>query len=95
MQAMHHPMHGEFKMPAWPVRVDGAPPKVKPSPLLGQHTAEVLRSWLGIERRRRSRRCTAKASSECVIASAAKQSRADCCLPGLLRCFAPRNDKIN
>ena len=35
-------------MPAWPVRFDGAPPKVKPSPLLGQHNAEVLGGWLGM-----------------------------------------------
>ena len=48
MQVMEHP-NGPFKMPAWPVRVDGKPPRVKPSPVLGQHTAEVLTTWLGIE----------------------------------------------
>jgi crotonobetainyl-CoA:carnitine CoA-transferase CaiB-like acyl-CoA transferase len=35
-------------MPAWPVRFDGAPPRVKPSPLLGANTSEVLSSWLGM-----------------------------------------------
>jgi crotonobetainyl-CoA:carnitine CoA-transferase CaiB-like acyl-CoA transferase len=35
-------------MPAWPVRFDGSPAKVKPSPLLGQHSAEVLGAWLGM-----------------------------------------------
>jgi crotonobetainyl-CoA:carnitine CoA-transferase CaiB-like acyl-CoA transferase len=35
-------------MPAWPVRVDGRPPRVKPSPLLGQHGADVLHAWLGV-----------------------------------------------
>jgi crotonobetainyl-CoA:carnitine CoA-transferase CaiB-like acyl-CoA transferase len=40
---------GPFKMPAWPVRVDGKPPRVKPSPLLGEHTAGVLKDWLGID----------------------------------------------
>jgi crotonobetainyl-CoA:carnitine CoA-transferase CaiB-like acyl-CoA transferase len=35
-------------MPAWPVRFDGRPAKVKPSPLLGQHSAEVLSGWLGM-----------------------------------------------
>ena len=48
MQVMEHPS-GPFKMPAWPVRVDGTPPRISPSPLLGQHTAEVLNTWLGIE----------------------------------------------
>jgi formyl-CoA transferase len=48
MQNVEHPTTGKYKMPAWPVRFDGAPPKVKPSPLLGQHNAEVLGEWLGI-----------------------------------------------
>ena len=47
MQVMEHPS-GPFKMPTWPVRVDGRPPRVKPSPLLGQHGAEVLTAWLGL-----------------------------------------------
>ena len=47
LQVMQHP-NGPFKMPAWPVRVDGKPPRLKPSPLLGQHNAEVLGDWLGI-----------------------------------------------
>jgi formyl-CoA transferase len=46
MQTMEHP-NGPFKMPAWPVRVDGKPPRITPSPLLGQHSADVLRDWLG------------------------------------------------
>jgi len=48
MQTMQHPTHGGFKMPAWPVRVNGKPPKVKASPILGQHTADVLTEWLGM-----------------------------------------------
>ena len=48
MQTIKHPTTGEVKMPAWPVRFDGAPPKVKPSPLLGEHNVEVLGGWLGI-----------------------------------------------
>ena len=47
MQVMEH-SSGPFKMPAWPVRVDGRPPRVKPSPLLGEHGAEVLNGWLGV-----------------------------------------------
>ena len=48
MQTMQHPRHGGFKMPAWPVRVNGKPPKVEASPMLGQHTADVLTEWLGL-----------------------------------------------
>jgi len=48
MQTVQHPTHGAFKMPTWPVRVDGKPPALVPSPDLGQHTAEVLNGWLGI-----------------------------------------------
>src|SRR5437899_2288141 len=47
MQVMEHP-NGPFKMPTWPVRVDGKPPRLTPSPLLGQHNAEVLNAWLGM-----------------------------------------------
>ena len=48
MQTIEHPTTGKVKMPAWPVRFDGTPPRVKPSPLLGQHNADVLGSWLGM-----------------------------------------------
>src|SRR5689334_6240105 len=48
MQVVQHPTSGPVKMPAWPVRFDGIPPRVKPSPLLGQHNAEVLGGWAGI-----------------------------------------------
>ena len=48
MQVMHHQVHGDFKMPAWPVRVNGKPSRVVPSPVLGEHTAEVLQAWLGL-----------------------------------------------
>ena len=48
MQTIDHPTTGKVKMPAWPVRFDGEPPKVKPSPVLGQHVDDVLSSWLGM-----------------------------------------------
>src|SRR5439155_5462669 len=48
MQTIEHPTTGKVKMPAWPVRFDGSPAKVKPSPLHGQHNAEVLSGWLGM-----------------------------------------------
>ena len=42
--------HGDWQMtmPTWPVRFDGAPPPIKPAPLLGAHTAEVFDEWLGL-----------------------------------------------
>jgi crotonobetainyl-CoA:carnitine CoA-transferase CaiB-like acyl-CoA transferase len=43
--------HGErtMSMPTWPVRFDGVPAKVKSAPALGEHTAEVLHDWLGLD----------------------------------------------
>ena len=40
---------GEVKVVAWPVRFDGTPPAVKPSPLLGEHVDDVLGAWLGMD----------------------------------------------
>jgi len=51
MQVMDHPELPGYGMPAWPVRHNGAPPTVEPSPLLGEHTTEVLGSWLGLDKR--------------------------------------------
>jgi crotonobetainyl-CoA:carnitine CoA-transferase CaiB-like acyl-CoA transferase len=47
MQTIQHP-RGPMKMPTFPVRFDGAPPRVTPAPLLGEHTAAVLGEWLGM-----------------------------------------------
>ena len=49
MQTMIHPTHRPFKMPSWPVRVDGKPSRIKSSPVLGEHLQEVLSSWLGLD----------------------------------------------
>jgi formyl-CoA transferase len=48
LQKMDHPVVKGYAIPTWPVRHDGAPPAVEPSPLLGEHSAEVLESWLGL-----------------------------------------------
>ena len=48
IQKIQHPTNGEFKMATWPVRFNGKPVPVKPAPLLGQHSDEVLQDWLGI-----------------------------------------------
>jgi crotonobetainyl-CoA:carnitine CoA-transferase CaiB-like acyl-CoA transferase len=50
IQTQHHPS-GDFRMPTFPVRFDGKPPAITPSPLLGQHTNEVFQSWLGLGER--------------------------------------------
>jgi formyl-CoA transferase len=47
LQVVRHPS-GPYKMPAWPVRFDGLPPKLAPAPLLGQHNAEVFGEWVGM-----------------------------------------------
>jgi 2-methylfumaryl-CoA isomerase len=41
-------VHKPFKMPGWPVRVDGKPARIKHSPVLGANTVEVLGEWLGL-----------------------------------------------
>ncbi|MBT5108199.1 MAG: formyl-CoA transferase [Rhodospirillaceae bacterium] len=48
MQTMVHPVHRPFKMPAWPVRVDGKATRLKSSPMLGEHTDQVVSDWLGL-----------------------------------------------
>jgi crotonobetainyl-CoA:carnitine CoA-transferase CaiB-like acyl-CoA transferase len=49
MQTMRHPVHKPFKMPAWPVRIDGGISRVTSSPVLGEHNATVLGDWLGLD----------------------------------------------
>ena len=48
MQTVQQPGSGPIKMPGWPVRKDGEVRTLVPAPLLGQHSAEVLKEWLGI-----------------------------------------------
>jgi crotonobetainyl-CoA:carnitine CoA-transferase CaiB-like acyl-CoA transferase len=48
MQVMEHKSHPGFKMPSWPVRINGKPPRVRASPALGEHTVDVLSRWLGL-----------------------------------------------
>ena len=48
IQTIQHPTNGPFRMAGWPVRFNGKPPVVKPAPLLGQHSAEALKDWLGM-----------------------------------------------
>jgi formyl-CoA transferase len=48
VQTLHHPELGAYKVPAWPVRINGKPITVTTPPGLGQHGAEVLGKWLGV-----------------------------------------------
>jgi crotonobetainyl-CoA:carnitine CoA-transferase CaiB-like acyl-CoA transferase len=46
---VEHPMAGTIRMAGIPVKFSATPASVRlPPPLLGQHTDEVLSSWLGI-----------------------------------------------
>jgi crotonobetainyl-CoA:carnitine CoA-transferase CaiB-like acyl-CoA transferase len=51
LQVMDHPVVKDYRMPAWPVRHDGTPPAVAASPLLGEHSREVLQNWLNLSER--------------------------------------------
>jgi len=42
-----HPTRGKYLTVGNPVKLSASPPVVKPSPLLGEHTEEILRDFLG------------------------------------------------
>lgn len=48
IQKIKHPHNEAFRMAGWPVRFNGKTAPVIPAPLLGQHSAEVLKDWLGM-----------------------------------------------
>ncbi|MFQ5933126.1 MAG: CoA transferase, partial [Dehalococcoidia bacterium] len=43
-----HPQRGRFSLPGSPIKLAHSPTKLTTSPLLGQHTEEVLDELLGI-----------------------------------------------
>jgi formyl-CoA transferase len=57
---MKHPAYEEFKMAGWPVRFNGKPPVVQRAPLLGEHSAEVLKDWLGMTEQQTDALCADK-----------------------------------
>ena len=49
IQVMDHPTHGKCPIPAWPVTHSGKALELKSSPLLGEHSEQVLSEWLSLE----------------------------------------------
>ena len=45
---INHPERGEFVMPASPIRMSGSHVPLESSPLLGEHTSEIYKAWLGL-----------------------------------------------
>jgi formyl-CoA transferase len=45
---VEHPQHGTVRMPGCPVQLSDSPREIRPAPLLGDATAEVLHELLGI-----------------------------------------------
>ncbi|MCB1744116.1 MAG: CoA transferase [Gammaproteobacteria bacterium] len=48
-QTMQHSKVGDYVMSGWPVRFGAEPPPIKPAPLLGEHSGEVLGDWLRMD----------------------------------------------
>jgi formyl-CoA transferase len=44
---LEHPMRGKYPMLGNPVKLSDSPTEVKRAPLLGEHNADVLGTWLG------------------------------------------------
>jgi CoA:oxalate CoA-transferase len=50
LQRVDHPDLGSVVLPTTPLRLDGAPPpRLQPSPRLGQHNADIYGGWLGLD----------------------------------------------
>ncbi|NQV60782.1 MAG: CoA transferase [Alphaproteobacteria bacterium] len=49
VRALDHPVLGQFKVPANPLRFsEGLPPPPSQAPMLGEHNREVLRHHIGM-----------------------------------------------
>jgi CoA:oxalate CoA-transferase len=46
---VEHPTAGRVRMAGIPVKFSATPPSIRlPPPLLGQHSGEILKTWLGM-----------------------------------------------
>lgn len=51
LNRVDHPTRGEIVLTGWPVRMGASPaPDVASPPLLGEHSADILKEYLGMER---------------------------------------------
>ena len=48
LREVDHPVSGKIKLVGPPWRMSATRTEVRPPPLLGQHTAEVMQEWLGV-----------------------------------------------
>ncbi|MBM3222538.1 MAG: formyl-CoA transferase [Candidatus Tectomicrobia bacterium] len=46
---VQHPERGAFTMPGSPIQMEASPREYTPAPLLGQHTDDILSTWLGYD----------------------------------------------
>ena len=60
MVEVDHPTRGKYLTVGNPIKMSDSPTEVTRSPLLGEHTEEVL-SAARLQRRRRGRRCAPSA----------------------------------
>lgn len=50
MQTIEHPVAGTTQLPGIPIKLSATPGAIRrPAPVLGEHTAEVLNEWLGLD----------------------------------------------
>lgn len=47
---INHPERGEFVMPTFPVKMSDSQVRLESSPLLGEHTSDIYREWLGLNK---------------------------------------------
>ena len=69
-----HPTRGKYLTVGNPIKMSDSPTEVTRSPLLGEHTDEVL-AELGYSARTRSRRCARRRSSDTPTASGTRHER--------------------